>query len=98
QAQLPSTVEMVGQQVVLKGGSQITAKGGKVNFTALPNPSAGINGALYDPKSRIRVESGASIDVSGSSVTLPASRNMVTVELRANELADSPLQRESAVR
>jgi filamentous hemagglutinin len=98
QAQLPSTVELAGQQVVLRGGSQITAPGGTVKVTALHIPKGGIAGGAYDAKSHIRVETGSVIDVSGSSVTLPASRNLVTVELRANELADSPLQRDSAVR
>ena len=98
EVQLPSKIEIAGRQVVLKSGSQITAPGGQVQLTALESTKAGIVGGSYDLASRIRVESGTLIDVSGSSATLPASRNMVTVELRANELADSPLQRDSAVR
>jgi len=98
QAQLPSSVEMVGRQVVLRGGSEIKAPGGEVLVTALERPDSGIGHGSFDPASRIRVEAGARIDVSGSTATLPASRNLVTVELRANELADSPLQREGPLR
>ena len=43
---------------------------------------------------RIFVDNGATIDVSGTQdVSVPVSRNVVAVNLRANELRDSPLQR-----
>jgi filamentous hemagglutinin family protein len=43
---------------------------------------------------RIFIDNGATIDVSGTQdVLVPVSRNVVTVNLRANELRDSPLQR-----
>lgn len=98
QEQLASTVELSGRQVVLRAGTQIVAPGGNVQVTAVDKPNLGVSGGTYDLDSRIRVEKGALIDVSGSTATLPASRNMVTVELRANELADSPLQRNGALR
>ena len=42
----------------------------------------------------ILIDNGATIDVSGTQdVSIPVSRNVVAVNLRANELADSPLQR-----
>ncbi|MES2821961.1 MAG: filamentous hemagglutinin family protein [Pseudomonadota bacterium] len=53
--------------------------------------------ALVEPKqttpSRIVLEQGSKIDVSGVEVDLPMERNVIEVELRGNELADSPLQR-----
>ncbi len=43
---------------------------------------------------RIFIDNGATIDVSGTQdVSVLVSRNVVTVNLRANELRDSPLQR-----
>jgi filamentous hemagglutinin family protein len=43
---------------------------------------------------RIFIDAGVNIDVSGTQdISLPVSRNVVTVNLRANELRDSPLQR-----
>ncbi|HVY81219.1 MAG TPA: filamentous hemagglutinin family protein [Steroidobacteraceae bacterium] len=96
QKQNPSTVEIMGRNVTLRGGTQIVAPGGAVNITALSNPSAPAGG--YDPDSRVRIEDGTTIDVSGSDVTLPASRAVVAVELRANELKDSPVQRDGFLR
>jgi filamentous hemagglutinin len=43
---------------------------------------------------RIFIDNGATIDVSGTQdVSVPVSRNVVAVNLRANELRNSPLQR-----
>ncbi|MBV8274474.1 MAG: filamentous hemagglutinin N-terminal domain-containing protein, partial [Verrucomicrobia bacterium] len=43
---------------------------------------------------RIFIDNGVTIDVSGTQdVSVPVSRNVVAVNLRANELRDSPLQR-----
>ena len=42
---------------------------------------------------RIRVDAGTSIDLAGSSVELPVSANLLAIQLRANELADDPVQR-----
>jgi len=97
QAQLASRVEIVGRQIMLRGGSSIEARGGEVQLTAVQNPHAA-ESATYDAQSRIRMEAGASIDVSGNDATAPITRNLVTVELRANELRDAPLQRDGALR
>ena len=85
----------------MESGSVIRATGGEVRMTAVADPSATrstANGVLArDPESRIRLESGRLIDVSGSTATASVSRNAVEVELRANELKDSPLQRDGAL-
>jgi filamentous hemagglutinin family protein len=48
---------------------------------------------------QIRLSPGATISVAGSvDVFVPAAQNLLTVELRGAELADSPLQRDSTVR
>lgn len=95
QAQLPSTIELSGRQIFVESGAHLLAPGGSVSLVGQASPVAG---AVYDAQSRIRVKDGAVIDVSGSDATAPVSRNLVTVELRANELKDSPLQRDGVLR
>lgn len=114
QTQEPSYVELMGHQVTLHSGSALVANGGRVDLSAVKDPSRGKLNATgiadgrvieketpageYDAGSQLRIESGATIDLSGSDATLPMSRNLVSVELRASELADSPNQRDSAIR
>jgi filamentous hemagglutinin len=97
QGQLQSSVTLLGEQVFLKGGS-IVAPGGELTAIAAANPSP----AAADPKSgvtdrdpnaRLRVDAGVTIDLSGSHASLPVSANLVAAQLRANELADDPTQR-----
>jgi filamentous hemagglutinin family protein len=95
QEQLASRIEMSAREIFMRSGSSITAPAGDLFVSAAANPS--VPGA-YDPSARIRVESGVSVDLSGSDVELPMSTNQVTVELRANELRDSPNQRNGALR
>jgi filamentous hemagglutinin family protein len=114
QAQLPSHIEAMGRQVTLRGGSVLRANGGRIDVSAVKDPSPGAldasdinDGKVKEPEnvptgtdsqSQLRVESGALVDVSGSDATLPMSRNLVSVELRASELAGSPSQRDGALR
>lgn len=105
QAQLASTIEGVGRQVLLKGGSRIIANGGTLKLSATADPTSTIEGGaptlppgFHDAQSQLRIENGAHIDLSGTDATVAMSRNMVRVELRANELKDSPNQRDSAIR
>jgi filamentous hemagglutinin len=97
QTQGMSGVEISGNTILLKEGANITAKGGNIFLEATNNISLTIDqsGYLYtlSDKSRITLEKNSSIDVSGVQVDLPMSRNVVEVELRGTELADSPLQR-----
>ena len=97
-----SFVEMVGQEVTLESGAQVTATGGDVIIEAtadakaspdLSSPGQPGNGVA------ITLESGAVIDVSGDdSTAVPVDRNVVEIEARGNELADSPLQRDGPIR
>jgi filamentous hemagglutinin len=102
QVQLPSRVEVVGREVQFRSGSVVRVPGGEVSVAARPNPSvtrpSGTSPLPEDPGSRIRIESGAVIDVSGSVADVDITRNVVRVELRSNELKDSPLQRDGALR
>ena len=101
QAQSPSTVEVIGRQITMRAGSSIVAPGGRVSLTALPNPAVPVGTTEplpQDPDSSIRLEAGSRIDVSGSTAEVSVTRNLVPVELRANELKDSPAQRDGALR
>lgn len=102
QTQAPSSITLLGEQVILKGGS-ITAPSGDLTVIAAANPSiaaadpsAGV-GNSHDTNARLRIDPGTSIDLSGSSATLPVTANLITAQLRANELADDPAQRNGAL-
>jgi filamentous hemagglutinin family protein len=96
QAQLPSQVNLIGQQVLMHGGS-ITAPGGMLNVTASANPDLGLV-TDGNASARIHIDSGTSIDLSGSVADLPVSANLLAIQLRANELADDPTQRNGPLR
>ncbi len=96
-----SGVEISGNNIHLKQNASITAKAGKVFLEATDNLDVAFDDqgnylyklpALQQP-SRIVLDAGSKIDVSGVEVDLPMDRNVIEVELRGNELADSPLQR-----
>ena len=98
QAQPQSVITLAGQTVDLSGGSKVIAPGGLVSISASSDPSAPASSATPDPAAHLRIDSGATIDVSGSSVSVPVTRNLVSVQLRGSELADSPLQRNGPLR
>ena len=100
QVQAQSTLEFTGQQVVFQGGSRVTAPDAQLTVTAATDlqPPVSISSTTPDPDAHIRIDTGASIDLSGSTATASVTRNLVSVQLRATELADSPLQRDGALR
>jgi filamentous hemagglutinin family protein len=97
-AQPKSTIELAGREVDLLGGSSVVAHGGAVSITAQTDPSADLSNVLAPDAARIYVAPGAVVDVSGADTTLPMERNSLRVELRGSQLADSPLQRDGALR
>jgi len=99
QAQLPSTISVMGKQIELLNGSEILAPAADVSLTALANPDISADNAVPHAEDGvgILIESGSHIDVSGASVDIAMERNIVDVELRGNELADSPLQRDGVL-
>ncbi|MGO9037842.1 MAG: filamentous haemagglutinin family protein [Steroidobacteraceae bacterium] len=108
QPQLPSTVTLLGEQVLLQGGS-IAAPDGNLTAIAAANPSAAtapvsssssvITGVPtgIDPNARLRIDPGTAIDLSGSVASLPVTANLVEAQLRSSELADDPTQRDGAL-
>ncbi len=96
QTQALSHIELMGNQVILKTGAHIVAPAGNVQIAATKDPAnpgpTDANKNLFSD-SQFVMESGSRIDVSGlNSAVLPMERNVVAVELRGTQLADSPLQ------
>ena len=92
----PSTVDIMGQDIELQKNSEILAPSGQVSLTALQSPKNDTVSGNVTPRSdsaTVHMAAGSSIDVSGTNITLPMDRNQITVDLRGNELKDSPLQR-----
>ena len=96
QAQLQSTIKMDGEQVLMHGGT-ITAPSGELAVTAEADPSSGVTSG-GSSQARIRMDAGTSINLAGSDAVLPMDANLVTVQLRSNEFADDPTQRNGALR
>ncbi len=92
-----SQVRMTGKTIRMESDAGIVAPGGNVVFSALANPaSPNHESSAAAPVEGVRVDfqSGSFVDVSGTSVQVAASRNVVQAELRGDELKDSPLQRD----
>jgi filamentous hemagglutinin family protein len=96
QAQLQSAVTMTAQKIYLHGGT-ILAPSGTLNVTASSTPSSGLTAGI-DPAASLRIDAGTRIDLSGSDATLPMDANLIQVQLRSNEFADDPTQRNGALR
>lgn len=104
-----SGILVSGRTIAVQGrsdtdaGARIEAKGGKVAIEAslgkdtTGTPLSSLDSA--DVSTRVVIGNGANIDVSGvENVAVPVSKNIIEVELRSNELTDSPLLRDSAIR
>jgi filamentous hemagglutinin family protein len=95
-----SAVQMYGSNVQIENGSRVTANSGTITVDAAVNqdPTVGIGGGSKPDGSRIYVAPDATLDVSGATVELPASANIIPVQLRGTEFADYPLQRNGPLR
>tara|TARA_R110001592_G_C13192015_1_gene752944 strand:- start:3893 stop:14779 length:10887 start_codon:yes stop_codon:yes gene_type:complete len=111
--QLKSRVDLEAKNVILDSNSQIIAHSGEVNIVT-PEKSVirEVNGFgeishqlsnkddepanLAD--TRIFIDDGALIDLSGVDSTLAMSDNVIAVELFSNELKDSPNQKAGVLR
>ena len=95
QTQLQSSVSITGEQVLMHAAT-IDAPSGKLSVVAASDPSLGVQ-STGDPGAQIRIDAGTTIDLAGSDAELPMSANLVSVQLRSNELADDPTQRGGAL-
>lgn len=95
QEQPASIVTVVAKTIDVGESARVTATGGIIDFVATADPAAPLIGVTAGNGATIDIAEGAVLDVSGTrDVSLPMERNVVTVELRGNELKDSPLQRD----
>jgi filamentous hemagglutinin family protein len=102
-----SQVLVVGQTINMNSGATIHAPSADVNLIALDNPGQ-LNttndpfnsiGAPVSGQAKVHIASGAVIDVAGlQNVQVSAARNGVEVELRGDELKDSPVNRDGPLR
>lgn len=100
---LRSQVNLTGKTIRLGVDSEIFAPNASVSLASgtwyflesFSSPSS----AFVASGGQVYFESGAGIDVSGSTgISAPISQNIVEVDLRGAELANSPLQREGSLR
>ncbi len=86
-----SNLEAIAYKVHMKSNSAIGVPGGKVSITAKTYQTDEFGNNKKE--GRIVLDSGASIDVSGSkTITAPVSRNVVEVPVQSYELRNSPYQ------
>ena len=103
QLALPSQINLQGLALHLAGDAAILAPGANVSLRAGNWNLTGSGVALLDQfvftGGQIYLDAGALIDVSGAQdVAASVAENIVEVQLRGAELADSPLQRDGALR
>ena len=100
QLQPASKITLTGKQVALEADARITAPSGRVDVSAVSNPvSQGGQKRTPDSGVTLNIADGADIDVSGTSDTvLSVASNIIEVQARGSELADSPRQRDGALR
>jgi filamentous hemagglutinin family protein len=96
----PLSVNVVGAAVVLDSGAMITAPGHSVNLQAITEDSSTVRPVVAEEEGvagRVYIAPDASIDVAGlADVDVSLANVLISVpRLGLNELADSPLQRDS---
>ena len=88
----------MGAIIDMQKGSAIVASSGEVNLTAVKLPLQSASTPIVkDDEIGVHLAEGSRIDVSGTQVELSMESNVIEAELRGNELADSPLQRDSEI-
>lgn len=99
QLQAASSIELLGRTIEIRREAQIVATGGEISALAVQDPRFVGGDAVPRNDSRLSVAAGAIIDASGdTSAIIPMERNSLEFELRGNELADAPLQRDGVLR
>ncbi|HLZ98458.1 MAG TPA: filamentous hemagglutinin N-terminal domain-containing protein, partial [Steroidobacteraceae bacterium] len=96
QTQLPSLVSITGQQVLMHEAT-IDAPSGQLSVLAAADTTKAASAESRNSNAEIRIDSATTINLAGSDALLPMSANLVTAQLRSNELADDPTQRGGAL-
>jgi filamentous hemagglutinin family protein len=98
-----SAVELMARTIEMDKYSEINVPSGGVFIDAIKDPTRDMRLAqqntpiLKDDSTAIRMAEHSRINVAGVETELSMERNIVEVELRGNELADSPLQRDGTL-
>jgi len=97
---LRSQINMQGKAIHLGVDSNLLAPNGNLTINAGDWFAYDSTQNQFLPtKGQVYLDSGATIDVAGSSdISVPVSENIVAVQLRGPELANSPLQRSGPLR
>jgi filamentous hemagglutinin len=93
--QLKSDINMTGHDIEMLPDSVARATSGTIEITAALSPN---EAPSQSEGSRFYLAPGAELDVSGASIVLPVSSNVIPVQLRGSELANSPLQQNGPLR
>ena len=96
---LRSQINFQGKTIHLQSDATVFAPNARISLdTGVWLPYSGAY-SLFPTAGQVYLDSGAIIDASGSTdVSVPVSQNIVDVQLRGSELANSPLQRDGALR
>lgn len=99
----PSEVNIYGRRIIAEDaaegavGATISASAGVVRLTATSDVVGVDNRSVRDDDARVYLGQGTRIDVSGlEGVTVAADHDIIAVELRGDELKDSPVLRDPA--
>lgn len=95
-----SKILVEGSRIDVQSGATLKVPSGVISMFAADNAynQSPQNGGVVGDSSRIVVESGATLDVSGmKDVVLPMSRNQLGGRLFSIELADAPVQRDGVL-
>ncbi len=95
-AQPKSAVALTGTQIQILNGGVVRATSGHIDITA--SKSSTVGDRPNSDGSRVYVAPDAVLDVSGANVVLPVSSNVIPVQLRGTELANSPVQQNGPLR
>jgi filamentous hemagglutinin family protein len=98
-----SLVKVLGEDIRMASGAEIDAPAAQVEFLAIEHPNDPLvlmqAGKTASDRARIHIAGGARIDVAGlENVAVSAARNSVEVELRGDELKDSPVNQQGPLR
>ncbi len=92
-------VHMGRNALVMAPNATVAMSAGVWNFVSGDSSGQGRRTNFVRSEGQVYIDRGAMINVAGSTdVTAPLSQNIITLQLRGSELADSPLQRTGVLR